>query len=40
MDSSLLEFNRLCQQAIDDERRRNYYPTLREISRQTRPLLS
>jgi hypothetical protein len=40
MDSGLLEFNQLCQQAIDDERRRHYYPTLREISRQTRPLSS
>jgi hypothetical protein len=36
LDPSLLEFNTVCQQAIADERRRHYYPTVREISEHAR----
>jgi hypothetical protein len=39
-DPSLVEFNQLCRQAIEDERRRHYYPTVREISLHDRQLAS
>jgi hypothetical protein len=36
VDPNLLEFNMMCQQAIADERRKHYYPIVREISEHAR----
>jgi hypothetical protein len=36
VEPTLLEFNMMCQQAIADERRKHYYPIVREISEHAR----